>query len=116
MGWFKDNHGGVDPTNHLKNAQRLAAEGQYSEAIAELKLAARIGPNSAEPHMIMGSVYVQSERWADAHRAYSRALELDAQSWQTYKQLGIVYDRQGKFVEAIKMFMKAISFAPKNAE
>jgi tetratricopeptide (TPR) repeat protein len=58
----------------------LLVSGEHTASAERLRLAERSTPNSPVVHSMIGRVYCQQRRWADAERAFARALEIDPES------------------------------------
>ena len=101
---------------HFDKGVRLATEGDYSNAIIELKLAARANADDAEIRVELGLAYHKMGQCPKAIKAYVSALELRPDFVIAYKNLGAAYDQLGQFVNALKVYTKAIMLAPQDAE
>ncbi|HWA85910.1 MAG TPA: alkaline phosphatase family protein [Opitutus sp.] len=58
-------------------ATLLLAEGRHAEAVAALQELEKAGRDDPGFHLQLGQGYLALKRWADAERAFKRALELD---------------------------------------
>ncbi|MFH1136631.1 MAG: tetratricopeptide repeat protein [Pseudomonadota bacterium] len=108
------------------------AQGRYEEAIMAFRRAAQIDGAFAQAYRKMGEVYAKLGRRDEAAECLSKAAEIflekrmegDAEQSlrdvlkltpntpNVFNSLGIVYRRQGKPREAIRMFMKALKVSP----
>jgi len=101
---------------HFDEGVRLASEGFYSEAVMELKLAARANPDDADALVELGIAYHKMGQLPKAIKAYLAALEIRSNFVTAYKNLGAAYDEGGQFVDALKVYAKAIVLAPHDPE
>ena len=56
----------------------------------------------------MGVCYVQLGQIEQAIESFAAAVELDSDSAFAYSNLGVAYDSQGKYYQAIKAFKESI--------
>ena len=75
-------------------------DGDYSNALVELRKAAEIQPSNPEVHNAMGLVYFYTERNEDAVYEYKKAISLDKKYSEAFVNLGTLYAQQEKFEEA----------------
>ena len=73
----------------------LADTGRYAEALQQAEHATQVAPNDALAHVLLGIVDYNSDRNADAIRAWKRALELQPDNPMT-KQLLAKAEREQK--------------------
>ncbi|MEW5723384.1 MAG: tetratricopeptide repeat protein, partial [Thermodesulfobacteriota bacterium] len=103
------------------------AQGRYEEAILAFRRATEINNAFAKAYNKMGEVYALLGRADEAQRcfekaaeiymeknqddraeaAFMQALEVNPNTLNVYNSLGILYRRQGKYQEAIRMYRKA---------
>lgn len=101
----------ADPGNPAGYADLGWAEywlGRNTDAGAHLEKAVELGPDVAEYHYRLGSVYNNAlGRFADAEKEFSRAIELDPDNQLAYQQRGISRYNQGKNDKAESDYRKA---------
>lgn len=61
----------------LSEAQQLAVDKQYPEALSEVEGAIEAAPSLAQPHALKGSLYYKMKNYTAAKIAWEHALELD---------------------------------------
>jgi len=61
----------------LSDAQQLAVDKYYPEALAEVEDAIKAAPSLAQSHALKGSVYYKMKNYTGAKIAWEQALELD---------------------------------------
>ena len=72
-----------------------------------LKAEERAG-HMSQLHVQIGKIYLRSQHFDEAERAFVKALSIDAQNANAHQGLGGVYLRQGKFEEAAESALNAI--------
>lgn len=79
----------------------------YDRARAELEVARRTLPNSAEVAFIEGLLDRRQGRWVEAVRNFERAVELDPRNQQFLGNTGGVYEALRRYAEATRFFEHA---------
>ncbi len=95
-------------------AELLAAQGDRERAAGTLERAAELAPKSGETFHELGAVYQGLGRFADAERAYHRAINLRPGFWLTPDALGRMYFGQGRYDEAANSFRHVIECVPRS--
>lgn len=89
-------------------------DGQYDKAIEECIQAIEIDPGYGNPYNDIGSYLIEIGEYDEAERWLLKAF--DAERYETphfaHYNLGRVYERQGKWFEAIGEFKKASAMEP----
>lgn len=62
------------------------------------------------------SLYVQEKRYPEAIVAFNKALEIDEKLPHVWNDLGLCYRDTGDYKSSLKSLLKAVEFAPENAE
>ncbi len=100
---------------HFEQGVHFVEIGVYDQALAEIQKVLELQPNNSEAYCFLGDVYQYQEMYNEAADAYQRALTLNG-SIQTRGIanwcLGIIYNKQGKFLEAEKYGKEAVSLLP----
>ena len=89
----------------------LLAAGDTNSA-AQFALVARLGPASAQLHLMVGGALAQAGRMEEAAAELRRALGGEVSGSELHTQLGTVLVDHGKFGEAIAQFYKALRANP----
>jgi eukaryotic-like serine/threonine-protein kinase len=87
--------------------------GKTQEAVAELKNAVSLAPNSDEGYRRLGDA-LRSVSQDDSIAAYRKAIEINPYYWANYNALGAAYSKFGNNEEALKAFQEVINLAPNN--
>ena len=83
----------------LAAAVKLASDGKLDDAVKELERAAAEGENPIEVETGLGHLRFEQQKWDDAARCYSKAIEADANHRTAHYNLGLALERQGKFTD-----------------
>jgi protein O-mannosyl-transferase len=73
-------------------------------------------PNKSRPYIFLAYYYDTQYNFSQAISNYSKAIEVDSNSWMAYNNRGNVYVEQGKTTQAVLDFNKAIAINPNFAE
>ena len=84
----------------------------YSRALAELALANRTLPNSAEVRSLAGSIARRQGRWDDALKNLEEAVELDPRNPKIVNGLSVVYDYLRRYDDEAALFERAANANP----
>ena len=74
--------------------------------------ALELGPDSARPHICLGSLHDETGRYDEAVAEFARALEIKANSDDAYRGLARVQERLGRLVDAEETYKRAIAERP----
>lgn len=91
----------------LAQAESLRQEKRHNEAIDLLVDVLRYGEEKALVYFRLGNVYFDAGDLARAEYAYGRAIQENPHHASAHHNLGVVYRRQGKISESVKMLKKA---------
>lgn len=70
--------------------------------------------SEAKEQVDFGIALAQKALWKEAEFRWEKAVELDPTYSAAWNNLGIAYEQQGKFAEALKAYDKATKADPKN--
>ncbi|HWI54365.1 MAG TPA: tetratricopeptide repeat protein [Desulfobacteria bacterium] len=86
--------------------------GDYKEA--ERRMRAILNQNSRYEgaSYTLAQIYRESKQYAKAKQQYERALEVSPGSADIMIELGLLYEAQGKKVEALRQYRTALLYAP----
>lgn len=79
-----------------------AAQGQpqYAEAQADFEKAVRINPSLCLPHVALGEIYLDAERYKDAVAQLEKARAIDPREKSAYSHLAVAYRKLGDTEDA----------------
>jgi serine/threonine-protein kinase len=100
------------PEVHFELGSIYNHEGKTAEAIAELKSALELAPNSDEGNRRLGLAYANAGRKEEAIQAYRKAVEVNPYYWLNYSHLGGAYLKFGQNEDALRAFQKVVELAP----
>jgi len=90
-----------DPTARHELAGLLMDEGDYRTAIGHLREAARLDPKSFEIHLDLGLCHAQKGFYAEAERAYQKALSLRPDDAMANYDIASLYVQWGRSADAL---------------
>ncbi|MBC7317899.1 tetratricopeptide repeat protein [Candidatus Bipolaricaulota bacterium] len=91
----------------LVRAEELRRQKRHKEAIDLLVDLLRYGEEKAMIYFRLGNVYFDAGDLARAEYAYQRAIQEDPHHASAHHNLGVVYRKQGRIAESVKMLKKA---------
>lgn len=74
----------------------LAGSPEYTEAQAALEKSVRLNPGLCLPHVSLGSIYLDENRFADAAAQLEQARTIDPTERSAYSHLAVAYRRMGE--------------------
>jgi len=101
--------------SHAYNGLGVVADlgGDHGKAQEMYALSLSINPDAAITLNNRGYSYYLSKQWQAAERAYKKALKIDPRSPQAWRNLGLLYARQGNYASALTAFEQVME--PANA-
>jgi tetratricopeptide (TPR) repeat protein len=94
----------------------LEGEKKYDDAIKSLASTLKLDPNYPDARKIMGSLLLAAGKLNEAIPYFNEALRTGANQVEIYRSLGLVYNRLGKYEQAIQSWTRATELEPDNAE
>ncbi len=91
----------------LAQAEALRQAGRHEEGINLLLDVLRYGEAKAQVLFRLGNLYFDRGDLARAEHAYRRATEEDPRHSSAHHNLGVVYRRQGKISQSVRMLKRA---------
>lgn len=91
----------------LAQAEELRRAGRHEEGISLLLDALRYGVHRAQILFRLGNLYFERGDLARAEHAYRRATEEAPYYASAHHNLGVVYRRQGKISQSVRLLKKA---------
>ena len=93
-------------------AQAWIFFGQQQRALPLLEALVRENPSHPRAWPVVGFLYAEKSRWADAIGAFERALAVSAEDAATLFNLGFALQKAGRHEEAINRLFRAVELNP----
>ena len=93
---------------HLEYGRFLTQQSRFEEAIAQMKLAEEIDPQSERIRYESGWIYYCARQYDRAINLFREALSMDMNSAQTHRRIGLAFAQKGLLKEAIAELGKAL--------
>ena len=103
------------PMDHLSQGRALLEFGYFGEAIAELSIAATVGPDLVEANNLLGQAHDRMGAHKQAREFYQRALDLSPQNPWLLHNLGYSFFLDDEYQTALKLLKQAERGAPTDA-
>jgi tetratricopeptide (TPR) repeat protein len=103
------------PEVHFSLGTVFRLTGRHAEAVAELKRALALAPNSDEAYRRLGSAYLAAGRKGDAIQAIEKAVEVNPYYASNYTVLGLVQLQIGDNDKALDAFRRVTELEPDSA-
>ena len=100
---------------HFSLGQVYNVTGKSVEAVAELKRALELAPNSDEGYRRLGNVYLKTGQKVEALKALQQAVDANPFYWPNHYSLGTAYYQFGDNERALKALQRAAELEPNNA-
>src|SRR5580704_10373902 len=100
----------------LGRSVSLHLEGKRKEALKELNSAIESGDETAEVFAAKGHIQFELEQYDDAIKTYERLLAIAPRHSTAHFNLGICYEKIGRWAEATDSFTKALEVDPQREE
>jgi tetratricopeptide (TPR) repeat protein len=92
--------------NHKANKLKIAE--QYYKDILKIE------PNHFDTNFLLGSLYLQSQKFEKSKSLFEKALQINPNNTEVYNNLGIICGEMENSLEGINYFKKAIEINPNN--
>ena len=96
------------PDLAFRSATLLLAEAKPQEALPYLERLEDGGSTNHQIYLRMGKAYAQMGAWPQAETAYHKALELDPENAQAYRDLSRIYLLREQYEEAAEAALTAV--------
>lgn len=100
----------------LEEAERLRREGRHQEGIDLLVEALQYGVEKAKIYFRLGNLYFDAEDLERAEYSFKRAIEHDPEHVNALHNLSVVYRRQGRIGEYVKLRKRALGLAGRHPQ
>ena len=89
--------------------------GDYDGSAREIAHALSIDPDDPRTLVLQGQLFARLNRWVDAEDSFKRAIRRRPNLWLPHDELGVVYNAEGKYPQAVAEFRAATLLAPRRA-
>lgn len=96
-----------DIKHHLTVGREFYKAGDYDRALPHLEAVQRSHDGFADVHNMLGVIYYQSGRGAEATQRFERALELNPRYTEAALNLSVCYNENGRYDEAKDVYARA---------
>ena len=100
----------------VEEADKLADDKKWPEAIDAYKLAIRLDANYAPAHSGLGGAYMNMGNWKEALAAYNEQVRVAPHDAQAQYDLGFFYNAMGRHGDAFAPLVKAVALDGSFAE
>ena len=100
------------PEVHATLGSVYSASGRNAEAIAQLKRALSLAPDSDVDYRELGGAYLASGDGSQAIEAYQKAIQLNPYYWDNQNELGRAYYQLGNYPKAFEAFQQVTVLEP----
>ena len=107
--------GSDSAARRTKLAEALRLQGNFADAITELREAIRVEPTFARAHSGLGLVLRAQRDLVESTAAYQEAIRLDRDLIDAHNGLAVALANQGKLKEAVVEFREIIRIDPDSA-
>jgi tetratricopeptide (TPR) repeat protein len=103
-----------DVQSHIERGVAYKINGQYDEALAELRQAVQLAPNNAEAHHQLGLVLGFIGEFEQSLAELERAVQIDGRNVVIRNDLALTYAMLGMYEEAKAQFEEVLRQDPTN--
>ena len=97
---------------YLKKYKSTRAPGMVDKVQSSCKSAIEISDSLAKPHITLGILYTETDRFEDAVKEFEQALHCDPVNSDALNELALTYEKFGKQDKAEETYKKAIDLKP----
>lgn len=97
-------------------ADACRKNGDLDEALKVCKKGLEKHPSNASARIVLGRIYVDQSKTAEAIQEFEKILELDPENMMAHSLLGSVYIKKGDYQAAIDEYQKILSLNPDDEE
>lgn len=105
-----------DPRAHADLAFCYAEAGRAADAMAHLRTAARLAPESAGARFDLGTALLREQQFDEARSELQAAVRLKPDLAEAYGNLGAISHLQGRPSEALEFYRRALALNGSDAE
>lgn len=97
---------------YFKQGITALATKQYENALNLFRLSLERNPKDAYTYYNMAEAMLFLKKYAEAEKALLQAITLNTQSSEAHQRLGLVYEKQKKWTQALAAYQKAAAIKP----
>lgn len=86
--------------------------GEQEKAVEFMQRYIRMAPNEPDPHASYADILVRAGRYDEALQQYREALEVKPDYWYAVREIGTVYQIQGRLRDAERQYEAAVKMLP----
>lgn len=106
----------MSSAKHIERAMADAAQGRIEEAIASLRMQAKLKPRDLEVLSVLGALLAQSGQLAQAVTALERCASLFPAAAMAHNNLANVYMQVGRLEDSARHYERALELEPNHAQ
>jgi len=103
-------------SEYKKGRKLLLDEHKPKDSIAPFKKAIQIAPNYPLANFLLGTAYMDDQKWGDAEDALNKAIANNDKLGPAYLALGTCLNAEKKFSDAEEPLLKGLELDPDSAE
>lgn len=105
---------GIDPEirKEFNDAVVLLNNEEYADAIKLLKAVSGKTSKFSAPHINLGIAYVRIDELEKAEKSFKKAVEINNKHPVAHNELGLVYRKTGRYVEARQLYESLLAMYP----
>ncbi len=102
----------AEARKEYERGQKELANGKPDIAVEHLEKAKEIYPEYVEAEELIGTIYMDQQKWDKAEKSLNKCVEMDPQFPGGYIALGALYNRTGRFDEAERVLERGVELDP----
>jgi tetratricopeptide (TPR) repeat protein len=105
-----------EANQEFEKGQALLKQNNVDEGIVHVQKAITLYPAYSQAHLLLGSVYLQQRKLADAQNALEKAIEFDSGLGPAYLELGAVFNQEKEYSNAETILTHGLELNPNAPE
>jgi len=101
---------------YIKGRKLLLEDHKPKESIEPLKKAIQLSPSYPLAYFLLGTAYMNVQKWGDAETSLNKAIEENDRLGPAYLSLGTCLNAEKKFTDAEKPLLKGLGLVPDSAQ
>ncbi len=103
-------------SDYEKGRKLLLDQHKPKESIEPLKKAIQVAPNYPLAYFLLGTAYMDDQKWGDAENALNKAIANNDKLGPAYLALGSCLNAEKKYSDAEKPLLKGLDLVPDSAQ